>query len=161
MINIAMPDTVIFRGEQPTDWYFSSNARVKAKMRSKLTLEEIKSAFVRRVPECGIVATFMVLGEKEDGAEIVFEHFDKEGLGRRGVTKSGFSTGSGSSRTAYCSGSWSRRESGTVGDSFGLWWVLHLQSRLERWWVRGWDRVCSWEPDRWERASLASLSVSV
>ena len=82
MINIIIPDTVIFKGEVPIAWYFTGNNRIRAKSRAKLIPQEILSSFLKNVGPSGIVATLMIPKFTEGKSQIVFEHLDRQGMGK-------------------------------------------------------------------------------
>ena len=85
--NLFLPDTVLFKGDQPITWYFTSDGRIKTKQRTKLNVDEIKNHFIKHVGESGIVATFMRPGENDEDPEIICEHFDRSSFGIRGITR--------------------------------------------------------------------------
>ena len=53
---------------------------LKKKTKNKLTFEHIKESFLKKVPECGIVAYFMkyVKEEKDKEMKTVFQYFDEK-----------------------------------------------------------------------------------
>lgn len=55
-----MPDTVIFKYEQPSFWYFTSkNGEILRKSKKNLNTESIEKRFLHKVSDSGIVAYFI------------------------------------------------------------------------------------------------------
>jgi hypothetical protein len=80
-----IPDTVIFRDDEPMAWYFTSGGQIKAKSRAKLTVADIKASFTKHVSASGIVGVFMTTENISHGRPAVyFRHLDSDKLGRGG-----------------------------------------------------------------------------
>jgi len=87
--DINLPDTVIYRYEQPAFWYFSSDKPplphlkgprkniVLRKNKVKLTNAEIEKVFLRRQPASGIVAVY-IYNKKERNIVNVMNQQQKE-----------------------------------------------------------------------------------
>ena len=104
---VLLPDTVIYRYEQPSFWYFSSASGgvIKRKSKKNITAQKIFEAFTKSAGEREVVATFMygADGEHRSSCEeleldadrvgrhlSVFEYFDKKRLSRNAsLTRSG------------------------------------------------------------------------
>ena len=57
-----IPDTVVYKYQQPRSWYFTSiDGTIKKKCKDKLTAHHIKQAFLRKVSDSGIVASFIYI----------------------------------------------------------------------------------------------------
>lgn len=78
MSNVAIPDTVIFKYEQPVAWYFTHDNQIKCKSKTNLSFSKVKEKFLRKMPKCGIVATFMKRIENDPKGRYTFHHFDKK-----------------------------------------------------------------------------------
>lgn len=85
MTNILIPDTVIFKYEQPIAWYFIHEGQIKCKNKVNLTIEKIKEKFLRKIPACGIIATFFRKFEGDKFNRFSMEHLDKKGLCKKSV----------------------------------------------------------------------------
>lgn len=60
--SICIPDTVIFKFGQPTQWYFTdSNGRIKRKNRQNLMNSRVEEVFTKQVLGYDVVATFISL----------------------------------------------------------------------------------------------------
>ena len=49
---------------------------MRKKLKSKLTNEYVEKAFLKNVPECGIVAMYFYCIEEDSQKRIVFEYYD-------------------------------------------------------------------------------------
>ena len=58
---VMIPDTIIYRFEQPAFWYFSRNSdgTVLRKNKKNLNNKEIEAKFLKKVSSCGIVAVYI------------------------------------------------------------------------------------------------------
>jgi hypothetical protein len=81
-MSFNLPDTVVYRCEQPISWYFTAEGQVKCKQKAKLSPGAIKQAFLREVSASGVVASFMYVQELHGRDQIVIEHFDRDDFGR-------------------------------------------------------------------------------
>ena len=60
MTQINLPDTVIFKYERPSVWYFTSkNGEILRKSKKNLNVQTIEDSFLRNVSESGIVAYYI------------------------------------------------------------------------------------------------------
>ena len=85
LAQINIPDTVIFKNEQPSFWYFTSkNGEILRKSKKNMTNEAIQKHFLKGVKESGIVAYYMYQ-KKRDADE---EGGGKWKLGRDGAEDS-------------------------------------------------------------------------
>lgn len=50
---------------------------LKAKNKVNLTFAKVKKKFLRKIPKCGIVATFMKKIENDEKGRYTFHHFTK------------------------------------------------------------------------------------
>ncbi len=48
---INIPDTVLFKGNQPYAWYFEMNNQTKRKMKENISLDNIEKSFLRKCKE--------------------------------------------------------------------------------------------------------------
>ena len=78
MTNILIPDTVVFKYEQPVAWYFICGGQIKCKNKVNLSAAKIKEKFLRRVPKCGVIATFIRTFEGDTNKRFTMEHLDKK-----------------------------------------------------------------------------------
>lgn len=57
---ISIPDTIIFKYQQPAFWYFTSkNGEILWKTKKKLSLWNIEDAFLKNISDSGIVAYYI------------------------------------------------------------------------------------------------------
>lgn len=58
---VLIPDTIIYRFEQPSFWYFSrkSDSKILRKNKKNLSNKAIEDAFLKRVSPSGIVAVYI------------------------------------------------------------------------------------------------------
>merc|ERR1719456_1798318 len=57
---LRIPDTIIFRYDAPSLWYFTSvDGTIKRKTKAKVTCEQIEQEFMRRPSPSGIVAYYV------------------------------------------------------------------------------------------------------
>lgn len=73
--SILVPDTIIYKFDQPILWYFTMNNSVKKKSKSKMTNEEIERIFLRNISESGVVATYFYMVQDKNEKKAVFEYF--------------------------------------------------------------------------------------
>lgn len=60
LAQISIPDTIIFKYQQPSFWYFTSkNGEILWKSKKKLSMQAIEQAFLWDVSESGIVAYYI------------------------------------------------------------------------------------------------------
>eukprot|EP00429_Kryptoperidinium_foliaceum_P016447 CAMPEP_0176043216 /NCGR_PEP_ID=MMETSP0120_2-20121206/21445_1 /TAXON_ID=160619 /ORGANISM="Kryptoperidinium foliaceum, Strain CCMP 1326" /LENGTH=489 /DNA_ID=CAMNT_0017376623 /DNA_START=84 /DNA_END=1550 /DNA_ORIENTATION=+ len=90
-IDLRIPDTVLYKFNAPTVWYFTSvDGSIKRKRKEKVNSERIYQEFMRKASPSGIVAYF-VADHREDVDELgrppadpparaTVEYFDEEGL---------------------------------------------------------------------------------
>lgn len=64
---ILLPDTIIYRYEQPSFWYFSSanGGIIKRKQKKNITAQNIYDTFTKGAGDRDIVATFMYSQDEE------------------------------------------------------------------------------------------------
>lgn len=59
---IAIPDTIVYKYQQPRSWYFTSVSRkIKKKSKEKLKAHYIEEAFLKNCSESGIVAWYIYI----------------------------------------------------------------------------------------------------
>lgn len=80
-MSFNLPETVIYRCEQPIAWYFTSEGQVKCKQKARLTPAAIRQSFLRQVSASGVVASFMYVQEHCGREQIVVEHFCRQDFG--------------------------------------------------------------------------------
>lgn len=56
MPSLLIPDTVIFKYDEPQIWYFMSEGSLKKKNKSKLNIDHIGEIFLKKAPPSGIIA---------------------------------------------------------------------------------------------------------
>jgi len=87
--SINIPDTVIFKYGQPTDWYFTAkNGRIKKKSRANLIGARIEEAFTKHILGYDVIAAFITvpLFTEPDpestsvNTQTTIEFLDKDGL---------------------------------------------------------------------------------
>lgn len=84
-LTVSIPDTVVFRFDFVSGWYFTSvDGTVKRKTRAKLTNDSIYEEFTKRPTPSGVVAYFVATGPRstESGrtSKPTVEYFGPEGL---------------------------------------------------------------------------------
>ncbi len=80
-----MPDTIIFKFDEPTFWYFPKNDILKRKSKANLTIGNIEKVFLKNEPQCGIVAVWVTKvlelnEEKKFRENITYEYFSRAEL---------------------------------------------------------------------------------
>jgi len=89
--SLSIPDTIIFKYDEPIFWYFMNGNMIKKRNKEKLNNKSIERSFLKRVPECGVVAQYFYKvddGEKEaakevipkenENTKVIFEYFNVE-----------------------------------------------------------------------------------
>jgi len=75
--SLNVPDTILFKYDQPFIWYFTKDKHLKRKTKSHLTLEEIQKSFLNNVPKCGVIAIYIsqyFLNQTKD--KIIYEYMN-------------------------------------------------------------------------------------
>lgn len=76
-----LPDTIIFKYDQPYIWYFAKDKVLKRKSKMKLTINEIERVFLKKIPKSGIVAMYVTqFPVNEQKEKLIYEYFDKTEL---------------------------------------------------------------------------------
>lgn len=74
-----IPDTILFKYDQPFIWYFVKNKMLKRKTKSKLNVQEIQRTFIEKAPKCGIIALYISQYSLNDQNEkIIYEYMNEE-----------------------------------------------------------------------------------
>lgn len=59
-VPIYIPDTIIYKYEQPSFWYFTAkNGEIMRKSKKNLSNEKIEESFLQNISQSGIVAFYM------------------------------------------------------------------------------------------------------
>ena len=58
-----------------------SQGEIKAKNKANLNFEQVKKRFLKKIPRCGVVATFMKKIENDLKGRYTFHHLTKEEFG--------------------------------------------------------------------------------
>lgn len=71
LAQVSIPDTIIFKYQQPVFWYFTSkNGEILRKSKKKLTIRNIEESFLKHPSDTGIVAYYIYRKSKiESGAD--------------------------------------------------------------------------------------------
>jgi len=78
--SVRVPDTIIFKYQQPTYWYFTAlDGVIRKKAKDKLTNAWIEAEFLKRKSPSGIVAAYTFISPEEASARTV-EFFGEEEL---------------------------------------------------------------------------------
>jgi hypothetical protein len=66
---VRVPDTIIFKYQQPTYWYFTAlDGVIRKKAKDKLTNAWIESEFLKKKSPSGIVAAYMFISPEDASA---------------------------------------------------------------------------------------------
>ena len=80
--SLNVPDTILFKYDQPYIWYFVKEKCLKRKSKSKLNLEEIQRNFLKKAPKSGIVALYISQYPMSENKEkIVYEYMNRVEFG--------------------------------------------------------------------------------
>ncbi len=87
-----MPDTIIFKFDEPTFWYFPQNDILKRKSKANLSISNIEKVFLKNEPPCGIVAVWVTKAfelneEKKFRENITYEYFSRAELSTKKIKK--------------------------------------------------------------------------
>lgn len=78
--DFIIPDTVIFKYQQPSAWYFTSlDGSIKRKTKDKLNPAQIEEAFMKNISPCGIIATYYCMAQ-ESTSDRTLEFLGKDEL---------------------------------------------------------------------------------
>lgn len=76
-----IPDTILFKYDQPFLWYFVKDKHLKRKSKSKLNTQEIEKKFLSHKPKSGIVASFISQYSLSTNQEkVIFEYMNADEL---------------------------------------------------------------------------------
>jgi len=76
---LRIPDTVIFKYDAPSLWYFTSvDGTIKKKTKAKVTPEHIEQAFLKKASASGIVAYYVATGSTQQN---IFDSDETDGDG--------------------------------------------------------------------------------
>ncbi|OMJ80350.1 hypothetical protein SteCoe_15939 [Stentor coeruleus] len=76
----SIPDTIIYKYQQPRSWYFTSlDGSIKKRAKDKLKIQHIEKSFLKNVSRSGIVAWYLYIEAKTRIVEFLntddFKHF--------------------------------------------------------------------------------------
>ena len=78
--SVRVPDTIIFKYQQPTYWYFTAlDGVIRKKAKDKLTNSWIETEFLKKKSQSGIVAAYTFISPEDPAARTV-EFFGEEEL---------------------------------------------------------------------------------
>ncbi len=79
---MLIPDTIIYRFDEPRTWFFISKKRqiLQKKNKEKLQSEHILRSFLKRVSEAEVVAVFFYkyIEEQTGETKVIFHYFNVE-----------------------------------------------------------------------------------